>query len=143
MITPVGKIHSTSVLCTDGRFSVKCPVGQALNTLAQISALNYQGAFRLPGDTFGYSRLAYQSRPVIGLNKSTGGLLITGGSLPGVKAMGEFSIPALVQETGGVFANLNMAVNTQPFINVLDQDKVNGGDFELGREISGLYEKVG
>ena len=137
---------SDDVLCSNGMFAYKqCPpeLEVAVTALAQISILNYQGAFRLPGNVYGVSSLTYQQRPVIGFNASTGGLLINGLGDANSKTLGEFSIPALVKETGGVFANLNMAVNTQPFIELLDQAPVDDNDFGSGRTISGIYEKDG
>ncbi len=130
------------VPCAGGLYGTgTCPPGHELpvNTgLVAISILNYQGAFRLPGNTYGASSLRYQQRAVIGYNNTTGNLLIVGEGDANNEYIGEFSIPAIVKEEGGVYANLNYATNTQPFVNVLDQD-TNDGDFSQGRSISGIY----
>lgn len=130
------------VPCAGGLFGTgACPPGHELPTvtgLVEISILNYQGAFRLPGNTFGASSLRYQQRAVIGYNNATDNLLIIGEGDANNEFIGEFSIPAIVREENGVYANLNFATNTQPFINVLDQD-TNDGDFSFGRSISGIY----
>ena len=69
------------VQCAGGKVGhKKCIPGQEFvaASLAQISVLNYQGAFRLPGATYGVSQLKYQERPVIGFNATTWNLLIIG-----------------------------------------------------------------
>lgn len=106
-------------------------------SLFDISDLYYEGAFRLPGATYGTSELQYQTRAIIGLNKTTGGLLINGLGDANSKALGEFSIPVELDDTLG---NLNTATNTQAFIDVLDQATIDidGGE---SATISGIYEK--
>lgn len=115
--------------------------------LLQINDFTYEGAFRIDGGIHGSNdpldSVRYQQRAIIALNKSNGNLLINGHGDFNSRNIGEFSIPALVNETGGNFGNLNMATSTQDFSNILSNLPVNNDPDNSGISISGIYEQDG
>lgn len=142
--------QSNLVQCADGNFYTGvCAAGNvpSISGRVQITDFNYIGAFRLPGNIYGpndpFDSLRYQQRAIIGLNKTTGNLLINGHGDQTSQNIAEFTIPELVNEQGGNFANLNMATNTQQFTNILGNIPLKGDPDHQGLTISGLYEQDG
>ena len=90
------------------------------------------GGFRLPVDTYGASN-AGRSPGAIGYNPANDSIFLAGRFEHG--AIGEFSIPALVNNDTDVSA-LNFAANIQPFV-----QKVTGDAAFIGQgvNISGLH----
>ncbi len=84
--------------------------------LIQIGALEYQGAFSIPGGEQGESRADY-SAGQIAYNRANDSLFIAGFSLDG--AIAEVSIPALVNSTD--VNALNSATYLQDFFQVLSK----------------------
>jgi len=84
--------------------------------LIQIEALEYQGAFSIPGDEYGESNANY-SAGIITLNSAQNSLFIAGHNVHG--AIAEFSIPELVNST--LLAELNSATVLQDFRRILDE----------------------
>ncbi|MDA8693187.1 T9SS type A sorting domain-containing protein [Saprospiraceae bacterium] len=83
--------------------------------LLQISDLQYEGAFTIPGDDFGVSNANYGTG-TLAFNKVNNSLFLGGFELHG--AVAEFSIPPLVNSTD--LSDLNNASILQDFRSVLD-----------------------
>lgn len=104
--------------------------------LIDIDAVEFQGAFRLERGTFGESNLSFSSAP-IAYNPDNGNMFI--GGTASYQAVGEFDIPAL--STSTVIADLNVGLNTQPFVKLIPQAPTGNPD-ELDR-IGGMYYSDG
>ncbi len=82
-----------------------------------LDDLHYEGAFRLPADTFGASSLNYSQGP-IAYNAAAHSLYIVGHSHD--QAIAEFALPPLVNSA--IITDLNMATAPlQPFSTVIDR----------------------
>lgn len=127
-----------------------------MGKLLQIGDVNYAGAFRLDGNQHGTDpndQLLYQGKIILGMNNTTGNLLVTGLGTENTKNFGEFDIPTPSMDM--TVANLPLAANTQNFVNVLDNLPQNTPDAGLtgplsdqpydddqnGISIYGLFEK--
>lgn len=155
---------AANTLCNDGSlekyFTGGAPAGWSLgalgspsNRLLTLSNIQYAGAFRLDANRHGateYDRLNYQNKVIIGINNTTGNMLVTGAGEANTQNFGEFEIPALSTSTN--LTDLNIAANTQDFVNVINQlplntpdSGVSGGapydDDANGISIYGLFEK--
>ncbi len=103
--------------------------------LIQIQDLEYQGAFRIPNQTYGASSLSY-SPGIIAYNPTNHSIFITGHA--NFRTLGEFSIPPLVNSTD--LLQLNTSSNLQPFRSILDSTPDNnpqGIDRISGMELIG------
>lgn len=94
--------------------------------------LVYQGAFRLPADTFGASELSYSEGP-LAYNPDHHSIYIVGHTYQ--QAIAEFDVPTLVNST--VLSELSMAGNPrQVFSSVID--RVGGGNPQDLDRIGGM-----
>lgn len=103
--------------------------------LIQIQDLVYQGAFRIPGQTYGASSANYMPGP-IAYNPANNSLFVTGFDLDG--AIAEFGIPPL--STSNDASQLNPAPNLQNFraiLNATPDNNPQGIDEISGMEIIG------
>lgn len=132
-----------TTLCNDGSvekyFTGGAPSGWSNGSIGSSSGLltladmNYEGAFRPNGNTFGSSGIQYTDKHLIAVNPQNGNLLITGENTENTRDIGEFEIPTLSTSTN--IADLPIAANTQPFVDVfaqipsrtVDANEANGG----------------
>lgn len=131
---------------SDGSLDGNFPNGDKPATapgLLTLSDVVYAGAFRYNGNQFGGQDLTFSDKSTIAYNASTGNMLITSSGLSNTKYFGEFDIPAL--STSLTLTDLNIAANTQPFVNVLDNIPVNPADDDdgSGTTIYGMFERNG
>ena len=85
------------------------------NPLFHIENMLYQGAFYIPGETYGESNSNYTSG-TIEYNSENNSLYLAGFNLHG--AIGEFAIPEIVNSTD--LNQLNTTTNLQPFRRILN-----------------------
>ena len=102
--------------CTDGGKWTTCPIEHTTldPALKTISMLNYQGAFRLPGGTFGTSEFGY-ALGTLAFNAARNSLFFAGHETQ--ESIAEISIPAL--STSEVLGDLNTATVLQDFVKVV------------------------
>ncbi len=142
-VTLVADSFTPNVQCAGGLMGRgKCPQGHELESsgLLTLSDLNYAGAFRVNGNTFGSSSVEYTNKHILAINSTTNNLLMTGASTENARDVGEFEIPAL--STSETLADLSIASNTQPFVDLFDQIPTRTIDADEGNGIGiyGMYE---
>ncbi len=113
--------------------------GGSVSGLLTLSDINYVGAFRPDGNTFGASGVQYTDKHILAINPQNGNLLITGATTENTRDIGEFEIPALSTSTS--VSDLPIAANTQPFVDVFDQIPSRNADSDEtnGVGIYGMY----
>lgn len=102
-----------------------------------VEDLVYQGAFRIPADTFGESTSNY-SEGIFTYNPDNNSIFLVGHVRS--EAIAEFSLPNLVLSTNSI-SELNLAKNIQPYSIILN--RIQNGNPENIDRISGLYYKQG
>lgn len=104
---------------------------------------NYLGGFRFPYANYGGipgDNLNYTSQPSIGIGSSSSKLFIAGRDRGGTKTVttfAEFTIPAL--STSGTLSSLNIASNSQNFVEALTGAPVDTSSWSEGRVLAGMY----
>lgn len=142
-----------TVLCNNGSiekyFTGAAPNGWSLGAIGSSSGLltlsdiNYEGAFRVDGNTYGESGVYYNDMFHLAVNNQNGNLFINGNDTDFSQKVGEINIPTL--STSSTLTDLNIATNTQPFVDVFDQVPARTVDADDGNGISiyGIYEYNG
>ena len=101
----------------------------------------YVGSYRVDRGTYGSSSLEYNDKWLMTVNTQNGNMLMNGAITANTRDIGEFEIPTTLSTSNNV-ADLPIAANTQPFVDVFDQIPSRTVDSNEGSGVGiyGIYE---